>query len=182
MKNAYIRLQDAALPKYKRDYKKWTDSMTPEEREVLKDLGLSKPLSDHHGKGGAKLDVADSPAASYEPDMAAIIDGEHEDESDDSSGRNSTDAIRRFLAILFSHDNMRLTVDCFAVAFGLLPCNDDSMTAIAERHGKSPAAVSSRCVTITNELGVRPSRAMRSLLARLSSKQAQLKFNRNKEQ
>lgn len=178
MKDDYIRRQDAALPEYKRDYKKWTDSMTPEELEELNNLGLSKPVSDHQGKGGANLDLADSPAASYEPDMAAIIDGEDENESDDFSGRNSADAVRRFLAILLSHGNMRLTADCFAIVFGLLPCNDDSMTAIAKRHGKSPAAVSSRCVSITKELGVRPSRAMRSLLARSSSREAQLKRNR----
>ncbi len=43
MKDDYIRLQDAALPEYKRNYKKWTDSMTPEELQELNNLGLSKP-------------------------------------------------------------------------------------------------------------------------------------------
>lgn len=40
------------------------------------------------------------------------------------------------------------------------------MTAIAQRHGVTRAAVSKRCVELTEKLGVMPSRAMRSLTAR----------------
>ena len=40
------------------------------------------------------------------------------------------------------------------------------MSAIARRHGVTRAAVSKRCVEMTEKLGVLPSRAMRTLTAR----------------
>jgi hypothetical protein len=40
------------------------------------------------------------------------------------------------------------------------------MTEIANRHDVTRAAVSKRCVELTQSLNLKPSRAMRSLLAR----------------
>ena len=46
------------------------------------------------------------------------------------------------------------------------------MTAIAEQHGVTRAAVSKRCVELTQALNLKPSRAMRSLKARTSYRTA----------
>ena len=48
------------------------------------------------------------------------------------------------------------------------------MTEIAKRHGVTRAAVSKRCVELTQALNLKPSRAMRSLLARQSYRKARL--------
>jgi hypothetical protein len=52
------------------------------------------------------------------------------------------------------------------------------MTDIAKRHGITRAAVSKRCVDITERLNLPPSRAMRSEKARRIYRRAQLKRNR----
>lgn len=51
----------------------------------------------------------------------------------------------------------------------------DSMAEIARRHGVTRAAVSKRCVELTELLGLRPSRAMRSLTARESYRDARIR-------
>ena len=51
----------------------------------------------------------------------------------------------------------------------------DAMAEIARRHGVTRAAVSKRCVELTELLGLRPSRAMRSLTARESYRDARIR-------
>jgi hypothetical protein len=66
-----------------------------------------------------------------------------------------------------SQDHSRLALDCLAVVTGL-SYEGDSMTEIALRYDITRAAVSKRCVELTKALGLKPSRAMRSLAARES--------------
>ena len=51
------------------------------------------------------------------------------------------------------------------------------MSAIAERHKVTRAAVSKRCVELTERLDLLPSRAMRSLTARKAYRDAQLRLH-----
>ena len=163
---------------YKQAYAKWTSQLGDSELQTLKDLNVDEPLVGYHGKGAPNQDLADSPAASYEPDIAAIIDGDQENEPEEPSGHNVVEALRHFIAYLLSHNNMRLTVECLALVVGLSAYGGKSMSAIAKRHGITPATVSKRCVKIAKDLGIPQSRAMRSFHARESAKKAQLKRNR----
>ena len=55
------------------------------------------------------------------------------------------------------------------------------MTEIAKRHGLTRAAVSKRCVELAQKIGLPPSRAMRSLTARVAYAQARKESLRRRE-
>jgi hypothetical protein len=92
--------------------------------------------------------------------------------------RDATEILRHLVADLLTEGNTRLTVECLAVALGLSAYDGETMTDIAKRHGITRAAVSKRCVDITERLNLPPSRAMRSTRARRIYQKAQLKRNR----
>ena len=85
-----------------------------------------------------------------------------------------------WLAEIICHDNARLTAECIALVSGLA-YTGSSMTEIAKRHGVTRAAVSKRCVELTELLDLRPSRAMRSLTARKAYRSARIKSTRSHE-
>ncbi len=87
---------------------------------------------------------------------------------------------RHVLGEVLNHANARLTAECIALVSGLI-YSGDSMTDIAKRHGISRAAVSKRCVELTELLNLRPSRAMRSLTARKSYRSARINNTRSHE-
>ena len=169
----YARKQAAKDAEYERQYEAWVKSMTLEERREAESLGLLKPCLQRHGNGAPDHDIADSPAASHTPDMAALLDRET-DESDPIT-HDAIETLRHFVADLIAEGNTRLTVECLAVALGLSAYNGESMTEIARRHRITRAAVSKRCVDITERLNLPPSRAMRSKEARKTYRHSQLK-------
>jgi hypothetical protein len=170
----YAKKQARKDADYEREYEAWVRSMSIEERREAEKLGLLKPCLQRHGNGGAEQDMADSAAASHTPDIAALIDQEG-DQSNDPHARDAIEVLRHFVADLISEGNTRLTVECLAVALGLSAYNGESMTSIAKRHGVTRAAVSKRCVDITRQLNLPPSRAMRSEKARKTYRNSQLK-------
>jgi hypothetical protein len=174
----YAKKQSQRDAQYEREYEAWVKSMSPQERREAEKLGLLKPCVQRHGNGAADQDMADSAAASHEPDIAALVDHETEP-AEQTSNREITDVLRHFVADLLSEGNTRLTVECLAIALGLSAYNGESMTTIAKRHGVSRAAVSKRCVDITERLNLPPSRAMRSTRARKVYQKAQLKRKRS---
>jgi hypothetical protein len=91
------------------------------------------------------------------------------------------DLLRRVVGELLSAPNRSLTVECLALVSGL-SYTGDSMTEIARRHRVGRAAVSKRCVELTERLGLPPSRAMRSLTARRAYRHAQLRLRNSKPQ
>lgn len=145
---------------YERDYEAWVKSMTLEERREAEKHGLLKPYLQRHGNGAADHDMAESSRASHTPDIAALVD--HETDDVGTTGHDAIEMLRRFVADLIAEGNTRLTVECLAVALGLSAYNGESMTAIANRHGVTRAAVSKRCVDVITHLNLPPSRAMRS--------------------
>lgn len=161
---------------YEREYVAWVKSMSPAERREAEALGLLKPCLQRHGNGAAGHDIAESSAASHTPDIAALIDCDEEQVG--TINHDAIDVLRHFVADLLSEGNTRLTVECLAVALGLSAYNGETMTDIAKRHGITRAAVSKRCVDITERLNLTPSRAMRSEKARKIYRKAQLKRNR----
>jgi len=178
MKDDYSKRQSAMDAQYERDYQAWVDSMSLDERREAEKLGLLKPCVQRHGNGAPDHDMADSPLASHEPDIAALVD--HEDEAVVAPPmRDATEILRHLVADLLSEGNTRLTLECLAVALGLSAYNGETMTDIAKRHGITRAAVSKRCVDITERLNLPPSRAMRSTRARRIYQKAQLKRHRH---
>jgi len=176
MKDEYSKRQSAKDAEYEREYQAWVDSMSLDERREAEKLGLLKPCVQRHGNGAPDHDMADSPLASHEPDIAALVD--HEDDQKNPQTRDVADVLRHFVADLLSEGNTRLTVECLAVAIGLSAYEGETMTEIAKRHGITRAAVAKRCVEITERLNLAPSRAMRNTRARRIYQRAQLKRNR----
>ncbi len=186
------RYSDARDATYAREYEAWVAAMSPDERAQLTALNLDKPMLDHDRASGTGFeeDMAESNLASYEPDMADLVDGGAEDgdgaadnevvaEKHDSSpaamsSEGLWDALRRLLGEILVMPNRSLTVECLAVVSGLSYMGD-SLTEIARRHRVTRAAVSKRCVHLTERLSLPPSRAMRSLTARKSYREAQLR-------
>ena len=128
--------------------------MSSAELQKLKDLKVDKPLISYVVKGVAKQDAAECSAASYEVDHAAIIDGKEENKVEQPTKLDAVDAIRHLIAELMTHANIRLTLDCLGLVFGLWSSQGESMTDIAKRNGVSPAAVSKRCIDQCKKFGI----------------------------
>lgn len=175
----YAKKQAQRDAQYERDYRAWVESLPERERRQLEQAGLAKPCLQRHGNGAADHDMADSPLASHTPDIAAMVDPEP-DEALPPPMRDATEILRHLVADVISEGNARLTVECLAVALGLSAYNGESMTDIAKRHGISRAAVSKRCVDITERLNLPPSRAMRSEMARRTYRRSQLRQHRRR--
>ena len=176
----YARKQAQKDADYEREYRAWVDSLPADERHELEKAGLAKPCVQRHGNGAAEQDMADSPLASHTPDIAAMID--HDDEAVEAQSMGSaTEILRHLVADIIYEDNTRLTIDCLSIALGLRVYQGDSMTKVAKRHGITRAAVSKRCVDITERLKLPPSRAMRSEHARKIYRNSQLKRYRSQK-
>lgn len=180
----YTSRQRAKDALYVREYEAWLATLTPEERYTAKQLGVDAPLLPSDGNGIHDEDLADSPLASVpafeiqEPEPA-----EKSDQSDTSDrsvqipsqalhSEEVWDILRRLIGQLMAERNARLSLECLALVSGMSFLGD-SMTAIARWHGVTRAAVSKRCVELTNQLNLLPSRAMRSLSARSAYRAAQ---------
>lgn len=157
----------------------WLAKMSPDDRRSLEAQGLLKPMLPKHGNGMLDKDAAESNLACEGPDIIAQIEPEEPERtpvSNAASDERVMDVLRRLLGEVLTQKNARLTLECLAVACGLTTLQGESMTSIAKRHGISRAAVSKRCVDITEKLSLPPSRAMRSEAARKSYRQAQKLF------
>ena len=176
----YSRRQKSKDAEYQREYRAWVDSLPADERRKLDAQGLAEPVLAHHGNGSAKGDAADSPLMREGDDPAILPEPEPESSSVPCDEEFVWDTVRRVLGEVLSHGNARLTAECIALVSGLSYAGD-SMTEIAKRHGITRAAVSKRCVELTELLGLRPSRAMRSLTARKSYRAARIQSTRSHE-
>jgi transposase-like protein len=81
---------------------------------------------------------------------------------------------------VLSQPDRSLAVECLALSSGMSYLGD-SMSEGARRHGVTRAAVSKRCVELTDKLGLPPSRAMRSRAAREAYRQTQLRIRNSHE-
>ena len=173
----YSDKQSARNAAYTREYEDWLRTLTPKERETLAAQGLDKPLIEERSAYGCGLDddFANSQAASCEatmpPDSAEPMP--HLDMGG-FSNEQLWDVLRRLIGEILTLPNRSLTVECLAVVSGLSYAGD-SMVSIAGRHKVTRAAVSKRCVELTERLDLLPSRAMRSLTARKAYRDAQLR-------
>jgi hypothetical protein len=178
----YAKKQAAKDAQYERDYEAWVKSMSLEERREAEKLGVLKPCLQRHGNGAAEHDMADSPAASEEAPStpgsdtldAIIADYPHlmqaiEDRARELAGGAHGAEILRRLALLFIDERRRaLNADCLSFVSGLSVRMGESGTSLARRHGITRQAFHKRCSELMEELGLPPSRAMKSLSARAS--------------
>ena len=169
----YSKKQAKRDAEYELQYKAWIATLSAKERRELDRQGLAEPMVARHGNGASEHDMADSPRASHTPDIAALVD--HDIDENGMITHDAIEVLRHFVADLIAEGNTRLTVECLAVALGLSAYNGESMTEIARRHNVTRAAVSKRCVDITERLNLPPSRAMRSRDARKTYRRSQLK-------
>ena len=178
----YSRRQSAKDAQYEREYRAWVKSLPPEERHKLEAQGLDEPDTARHGNGAARGDLSDSPLMRQGDDPAVTPDPEPAQSGEGYLDEDALHgAMRRVIAEIICHDNARLTAECAALVSGLSYLGS-SMTEIAQRHGVTRAAVSKRCVQLSKILGIRPSRAMRSLTARKSYRAARNQSTRSNEQ
>jgi hypothetical protein len=172
---AYAARQRRLDASYSREYQNWVDSLTPEDRRKLKEMGLESAYLPC-GSGGATKDAAESSRARCEdelPEFEEVQANESPLHASVSDPEDIHDVLRRLIGELTDQNNSRLSLDCLALVTGL-SYQGLSMTEIATRHGVTRAAVSKRCVELTIALRLKPSRAMRSLLARSSYRKARL--------
>lgn len=165
------------------EVRQWIAGLPPEERRRMEAEGLLKPLAFQHGSGMSDCDLAESSLASEEPDIIGQIEPEPAAQvvGMESVDERLMDMLRRLLAEVVSQKNAKLTLECLAIACGLNLVDGDSMQEVARRHGISRAAVSKRCVDITEKLNLPPSRAMRSKEARKSYRQVQKSLRKRHE-
>lgn len=179
--DSYIHKQARRDADYEREYRAWVASLPEADRRALEKAGLGSPCVQRHGSGAASGDAADSPVMRTGDDPALLPNADDDHEGAELLHIEAVhQAIRRVIAEILCHDNARLTAECVALVSGLA-YSGASMTEIAKRHGVTRAAVSKRCVELTELLDLRPSRAMRSLTARKSYREARLRSARSRE-
>lgn len=184
----YTRRQAAKDAEYLAFYKSaeyldWVASLSPAERRRLEADGLLKPMIDRSGSTLRDEDASESNVAAETPDFAATIDNEPAPAATttESLDEKVMDVLRILLGEVLSQGNTRLTLECLSLACGFTTLQGESMTSLAKRHGVSRAAVSKRCVDITEKLNLPPSRSMRSKKARKIYRKAQMKAHRRNE-
>jgi hypothetical protein len=176
----YTKRQSARDAEYESEYRTWVESLSPEERHKLKAQGIDVPCVSTHGNGAANGDAADSPLMRDGDDPALMPEPEPDHGGTPCDSERVWDALRRVLGEVLSHDNARLTAECIALVSGLA-YTGCSMTEIASRHGVTRAAVSKRCIELTELLDLKPSRAMRSLTARKRYREARIRTTQSHE-
>jgi len=138
-------------------YARAWETLTPAQRRQMAKHGITGPelpvYRTHKGDEESMLGKCSQP------------EGEPTSQSPQTFDCDMLDALRRILGELMAQDNIRLTLECLALVTGIT-YSGYSMTAIAKRHGVTRAAVSKRCVELTNALALAPSRAMKQLTAR----------------
>ena len=177
----YAKRQANRDAEYEAAYVAWVDSLPEDERQNLAAQGLAAPCVQRHGTGAPGGDAADGASMSDGQDPALEPEPCEPDEPAAAPCDAETvhEAIRRVIAEILCHHNARLTAECIALVTGLV-YSGDSMSDIARRHGITRAAVSKRCVELTELLDLPPSRAMRSLTARESYRAARIRSLRKK--
>lgn len=177
----YTLRQTTRDAEYEEQYRQWVESLPADQRRQLESQGLDTPLICRHGNGSSLGDAADSPLMKQGDDPALLPEPEPEAAPATTCDHETVwAALRRVLGEVLSHDNARLTAECIALVSGLA-YTGASMTEIARRHGVTRAAVSKRCVELTEMLDLKPSRAMRSLTARQSYRAARIRSTRSHE-
>ncbi len=115
--------------------------------------------------------------SSFDEQLNVELEAEVQRRVKDEIAHALWEGVSRFAAEILATRNPRLTVTAFCIAAGLYTLEGKSMTQLAAENGVSRAALSDRCVKITEKLGLPPSRTMKSLASRAAYSRTQLKRN-----
>jgi hypothetical protein len=167
--------------------KQWLASLSPEDRRRFEAEGLLAPMLAKEGSAngcGLEDDIAGSPAASIEAPAipafdsldAILADYPHLEQAIENrameiaggSSSNAGDMLRKLALLFIDHGRRALNADCLAFVSGLAFRMGESGTCLAQKHGISRQAFHKRCSELLKELGLPPSRAMKSEKARES--------------
>jgi hypothetical protein len=164
---------------YTTQYRDWVAKLPADERRALAAQGLLEPAVDAMRLSKGE-DVSAMPLAA--PTSSLIRDEPSPTHTDVAigDGEAAWDALRRVIGELICENNARLSLECLALVTGVA-FDGSSMSTIAKRHGLTRAAVSKRCVALTDQLHLGRSRAMRSLTARTNYQTAQIQTNESSE-
>jgi DNA-binding CsgD family transcriptional regulator len=162
--------QSAAEIEYAKSYRSWVDSLPPEERRELAALGLDSPELPRRSAGvGLSCDAAEQGAAQSFDEIAAP----DPDEGISTGDLRIMEALQKLIGELVTDRNPRLATECLALVCSIA-YQGNSLTEIAARHGLSRAAISKRCLEMSERLGVKNRRALRSDHAREAYAEARI--------
>jgi hypothetical protein len=158
----YHQRQATLDQEYAKEYAAWLDTLSAEERQQLAALGLDSPEIPKRSAGiGVSRDAAEQSAAQTLDEIAAP-DAEQEITEADL---RVCEVIQKLIGELIVDRNPALAVECLALTTGIA-YEGNSMIAIAKRHGLTRAAVSKRCIELSERLGVKNLRPMKTERAR----------------
>jgi hypothetical protein len=147
---------------YAREYEKWIQSLPPEERREIAALGLGEAdVPKRAGNCGLGRDAAEQSAAQTLEEIAAPDPDEGISEAD----LRVCEALQKLIGELIVDRNPALAIEVLALTTGIA-YEGNSMIAIAKRHGLTRAAVSKRCIELSERLGVKNLRPMKTERAR----------------
>jgi hypothetical protein len=166
----YHQRQAEADQEYQQAYAEWINGMTPHEREQLAAQGLDSPEIPKRSAGiGVSRDAAEQSGASCLDEIAAP----DPDEGISTGDLRIMEALQKLIGELVTDRNPRLAIECLALVSSIA-YQGNSLTEIAARHGLTRAAVSKRCLELSERLGVKNRRALRSDHAREAYAEARI--------
>ena len=166
----YLIRQSREEIEYAREYEKWIQSLPPEERRELAALGLDSPELPKRSAGiGVSRDAAEQSAAQTLEEIAAP----DPDEGISPEDLRIMEALQKLIGELVTDRNPRLAIECLALVCSIA-YQGNSLTEIAARHDLTRAAVSKRCLELSERLGVKNRRALRSDHAREAYAEARI--------
>jgi len=158
----YHQRQAEADQEYAREYAAWLDTLSAEERQQLAAQGLDAPEIPQRSAGvGLSRDASESSAAQCLDEIPEPAP----DEGISAADLRVCEVIQKLIGELIVDRNPSLAIECLALTTGI--CYEgNSMIAIAKRHGLTRAAVSKRCIELSESIGVKNPRPMKSESAR----------------
>ena len=147
---------------YAKSYREWVESLPPQERRELAALNLDKPHAPGYSSGtGLDIDVAD--LAVFE-EVAAPAEGEEIHDWQTAADLRTAEVIAKLVSEILATDPS-ITIECLALVTGVGYLGS-SESDLARKYGLTRAAVSKKCIELSERLGIKNHRAMRTQQAR----------------
>ena len=154
--------QSAEELEYAAAYREWVESLPPQERKQLASLNLDKPHSPGYSSGtGLNIDVAD--LAIFE-EVAAPVEDEQDHDWQTAADLRTAEVIGKLVSEILATDPS-ITAECLALVTGVGYLGS-SESDLARKYGLTRAAVSKKCIELSERLGIKNHRAMRTQQAR----------------
>lgn len=161
----YTSKQDANEREYREEYRKWVDSLSPDQKLKIKKMGLDKPMVESRGVGLPEMDDSRVEDGEFNPFEAKMANNrprrEGADEVENSGLRGSAqfpaeraslqEALRRMISEVFGSERPNYTIGIIGVMLGI---DDDIVRRVARRHRVSQSKVRAEAKRMGRRLGV----------------------------